>query len=202
MDVVNLITGIVENHQIWAYIIILFGMVIEGEVTAISAGILTHLGVLSFPVALVFIFLGGLGKTILGYALGQYLHRRFNSNKFFMYVKKKVESVVPRFKEKPFWSIFISKFIIGANHLVILYSGYEGVNYRKYLKAEILATAIWAPTVLSLGYFFSYTALQVSRDIWQFSMIVLILFILFVAFDKLAGILYEFFEEYKNGRKN
>ncbi len=202
MDVLHLLTSLVENHQIWAYAIMFFGVIVEGEVIGISSGILVQLGALSFPVAVVCIFFGGLLKTLLGYRLGTFLNKRFNSNKFFMYVEKKVDSVVPKFKEKPFWSIFISKFIIGANHLVILYSGYEGVDYRKYLKAEILATAIWAPIVLSLGYFFSYTALQISRDIWQFSMIVLVLFILFVVFDKVAGELYEFFEEYKNGKKN
>lgn len=202
MDVVNLITSLVENHQIWAYAIMLFGVIIEGEVVGISGGILVHLGALSFPIALICVFCGGLLKTFLGYKLGAYFQRRFKTSKFLMYIEKKVQSAVPRFKEKPFWSIFISKFIIGANHLVILYSGYVGVDYRKYLKAEILATAIWAPIVLSLGYFFSYTALQISRDIWQFSMIVLVLFILFVAFDKLAGEIYEFFAEYKNGKKN
>ncbi|MEX2052238.1 MAG: hypothetical protein WD991_00890 [Candidatus Paceibacterota bacterium] len=201
MDAVNLLAGLVENHQVWAYVIIVLGLILEGEVIAISSGILTYLGLLSFPIVLVLILIGGLMKTIFGYALGRYLYLKFNHNKFFVFIEKRVNGFVPRFRERPFWSIFISKFIIGANNLVIIFSGYEGINYRKFLRAEILATAIWAPTMLSLGYFFGYTALRISREIWQFSLIVMVLFILFVIFDKIIGMLYELFEEFKYGKK-
>ncbi len=202
METVSLLTNFVEQYQFLAYALILVGIIFEGEVIVISAGILTHLGALNFWVALVFIFLGGMGKTILGYALGRLLYQKFNHNRFFCYIQRKVHSLMPNFQEKPFWSIFISKFIIGANHAVILFSGYERIDYKKYLKAEIFATAIWAPLLLSLGYFFSYTALHVSEEIWRFSMIVLVLLILFFIFDKLASLAYEFFEEIKHGKKH
>jgi membrane protein DedA with SNARE-associated domain len=107
-----------------------------------------------------------------------------------------VYSVLPRFKTKPFWSIFISKFIIYANNITIIFSGYEKIDYKKFLKAEISATVSWAPVLLSLGYFFSYTALHVSREIWKFLMVVLVLFIIFILFDKLVSWLYELFEEF------
>ena len=89
-------------------------------------------------------------------------------------------------KSNPFWSIFVSKFIIGTNYIVIIFSGYEKIDYKKYLKAEISSIIIWAPFLLSVGYFFSYTALRISREIWKFSLIVLILFIIFILFDKLV----------------
>jgi membrane protein DedA with SNARE-associated domain len=85
---------------------------------------------------------------------------------------------------------------MGANYIVIIFSGYEKVDYRKYLKAEISSIIIWAPLLLSLGYFFSYTALHISREIWKFSLVVLILFIIFILFDKLVSWLYEVFEEF------
>jgi membrane-associated protein len=201
MHTVNLLTGLIENHQVWAYLIIFLGLVFEGEIIIISAGVLSHLGALSFPLALFFIILGGITKTVIGYSLGKYLYKKFNHNSFFRYIEKKVRHVVPRFNQKPFWSIFASKFIMGANNLVILYSGYKRINYKKYLKAEVLATMIWAPLMLTLGYAFSLTALTISKEIWKFSVIVLVLFILFFIFDKLAGMLYELFEEYKDGKQ-
>ena len=85
---------------------------------------------------------------------------------------------------------------MGLNYLVVLFCGYERIDYRKFLKAEILSTALWAPALLSLGYFFGYTAFNISREIWQFTLVVVILLALFIIFDKLIGWLFEMFEEF------
>jgi len=54
---------------------------------------------------------------------------------------------------------------------------------------------VWAPLMLLLGYFFSYTALNISRDIWKFLIVVISLYIIFILFDKLVSWIYELFEE-------
>ena len=198
MHTINLLSSLVEHHQTLTYAVIYVGLIFEGEFFIISTGILAHLGALNFWFCLIFIFLGGLSKTLLGYALGKYLFKKFNYNRFFRHIQKHVYRILPRFKTRPFWSIFISKFIIGANHIVIIFSGYEKIDYKKFLKAEISSTAIWAPLLLTLGYLFSFTALRISREIWKFLMVILILFIIFVLFDKLVSWLYELFEEFYN----
>ena len=195
MHTVNLLIHLVESHQVFAYALIYLGLIFEGDFFLISTGILVHLGALDLWPALIFILLGCLSKTFIGYALGEFLYQKFNNHKFFKYMQKRVYSVLPRFKTKPFWSIFISKFIFGANNIVIIFSGYERINYKKFLKAEIFATAIWAPTLLLLGYIFSYAALHISREIWKFLLVILILFIIFILFDKLVSWLYELSEE-------
>jgi len=195
MHTVNLLTRLVENHQIIAYGIIFLGLLFEGEFFLIFTGILMHLGALNIYITLIVVLLGGLSKTFIGYALGEFLFKLFNHHKFFKYIQKRVYSILPRFKTKPFWSIFISKFIIGANNIVIIFSGYEKIDYRKFLKAEISATMVWAPLMLLLGYFFSYTALNISRDIWKFLIVVISLYIIFILFDKLVSWIYELFEE-------
>jgi membrane-associated protein len=202
MHTVNLLTSLVEHHLFSAYAAIYLGLIFEGEFVLISVGILSHLGALNFWLSLALILLGGFSKTFLGYALGGFLYRRFNNHTFFRYVERRVNAIFPRFKVKPFWSIFVSKFIMGANYLVVIFSGYTKVNYRAFLKAEIISTIIWAPFLLSLGYFFGFTALHISREIWKFTMVILILFILFVLFDKLVSWIYELFEEYYNDKRN
>ncbi len=196
MHTVNLLTSLVEHHQILAYAIIFLGLIFEGEFVVISVGILAHLGALSFWFSLLFILLGALSKTFLGYALGELLYKKFNHHKVFKYIQKRVYNIFPRFKIKPFWSIFISNFIMGVNYLVVLFCGYEKIDYKKFLKAEISSKLIWAPLLLSLGYFFGYTALHISREIWKFSMVILVLFIIFILFDKLITWFYEVFEEF------
>jgi membrane-associated protein len=199
MHTVNFLISLIGHHQILAYGVIYIGLIFEGEFFLISTGVLAHLGALNFWFALMFILLGGLTKTFMGYAFGEFLYKKFNNHRFFCYIQKRVYGVLPRFKIKPFWSIFVSKFIMGANHLVIIFSGYEKIDFKKFLKAEISSTLIWAPLLLSLGYFFSYTALHISREIWEFLMVILILFTIFIIFDKLVSWLYELFEEFYHG---
>jgi membrane-associated protein len=202
MHTINFLIRLVEHHQVLTYALIYIGIIFEGEFFLICTGILTHLGALNFGFALLFVLLGGLSKTLIGYALGEFLFKKFNHNKFSKYIQKRVYRILPGFKIKPFWSIFVSKFIMGANHLVIIFSGYEKIDFRKFLKAEISSTIIWAPLLLSIGYFFSYTALRVSHNVWKFLIVVLVLFIIFVLFDKLVSWLYELFEEFYDEHDN
>ncbi len=196
MHTVKLLIKLVENYQILVYFIILIGLIFEGEVILISSGILLHLGALQIGPVILAIVLGLIGKTLLGYQIGIFIYKEWNNNKFVKYVEKRVSNVMPHFKQKPFWSIFASKFIFGVNNMVIIFAGYEKIDYKTYLKAEGSSTLVWAPLVTLLGFFFSYTAIHVSREIWKFTFVILVLIIAFFLFDKLVGWIYEIFEEF------
>ena len=198
MHVANILNNIVENHQIFAYVVIFLGLIFEGEIVVILAGILAHLGTLNFGITLLFILLGGLTKTLLFYRLGEFIHKKWNHTKLMKYIEERVFNFMPHFDKKPFWSIFISKFIMGVNYLVIIFSGYKKIDYKTYLKAEFFSTIIWAPLLLTLGYFFSYTALNISKEISRFFLIIIILIIGFVLFDKLLAFVYKMFEKFND----
>ena len=199
MYTVKFLTTLVEHHQILAYAIIFLGLIFEGEVIVITTGVLCSLGALDFTLSLILIFTGSFVKTFTLYYIGEVMNTRFSHSKFFQYIERRVFYFMPRFKQKPFWSIFLSKFIMGTNYLVILFSGYNKINLKTFLKAEILSTIIWAPVLLSLGYFFSQTAISVSKEIGKFSLIILGLVIVFLLFDKIMSSLYTFYEYFKNG---
>ena len=196
MPTVDVLTDLIGNNLVLAYGLIFSATIFEGEIVAIMAGILVLLGALNFWTALLVIFLGGMVKTVGGYFLGKILYKKLN-NRFFMYIEKRVLRMMPHFEQKPFWSIFISKFIM-MNHLVIIFAGYKNIDFKKYLKAEISSTVFWAPGLMLLGYFFSYAAIRISDEIWRFSLIVLVLIILFIIFDRLLGWIYEIFEGFYN----
>lgn len=199
MYTVKFLTTLVENHQILAYAVIFLGLIFEGEVVVITTGVLAYLGALDFTLSLVFIFTGSFVKTFVLYYLGEILNKKFSYNKFFQYIEKRVLYFMPRFEQKPFWSIFLSKFIMGTNYLVILFSGYKKINLKTFLKAEIISTFIWAPLLLSIGFFFSQTAISISKEIGKFSMIIFILIVVFLLFDKIISSFYTLYEYLKNG---
>ena len=195
MHTVQFLKILVLHHDILAYTLIFFGIVFEGEFILVCTGVLAYLGALDIRFLLFFTLAAGLGKTFLGYYIGAVIRENWGETRFIKYISKKVLVVMPRFKEKPFWSIFLSKFILGVNHVVIIFAGFHKIALKTYIKAELITTAIWAPALLSLGFFFGYTALNVSREIWQFSLTALLLFIAFIVFDKLIARLYEIFQE-------
>ncbi|PIP69224.1 hypothetical protein CO033_03010 [Candidatus Nomurabacteria bacterium CG_4_9_14_0_2_um_filter_32_10] len=198
MHTVQVLNHLVENNQILAYLLIFLGLIFEGEIVVITTGILSYLGALNFWVSLAFILAGGLVKAFGGYYLGGLLHRKFSQHNFFRYLERRVLYFMPRFNQKPFWSIFISKFIMGVNYLIVIFSGYNKINFKTFAKAEILSTFIWAPALLSLGFFFSQTALSYSKEISRFSLVIFLFLIVFLLFDKLVAALYRIFEYFKN----
>ncbi|MCE9585238.1 VTT domain-containing protein [Candidatus Nomurabacteria bacterium] len=201
MHTVKFLTLLVEHHETIAYLLILLGMIFEGEIVLISSGILMHLGAVNIPFMISFLLFIALSKTFCSYYIGQYVHKKFNHTKFAKYIERKVNTLLPHFKEKPFWSIFISKFIY-LNFYTVLFCGYSKIKLKTFLKPELLSTLIWLPGLLSLGYFFSYTALHVSHEVWRFISTLLLLVISFFVLNKLAAWLYKIFEEFHEHGEN
>jgi membrane-associated protein len=201
MHTVNILRHLIEDYQLLVYIFIFLGLIIEGEFILISTGILLFLGAFNLNFVLVFIALGLFCKTFFGYHLGVRIHNKWNHTKFLKHIERRASNIMPHFTQKPFWSIFLSKFIMGANNVVIIFSGYQKVNFKKYLQAEALSTVLWAPLLIALGYFFSYTAFSISREIWRFSLVIIVLVVLFIIFDKLISYMYQLFEEFHDHTK-
>ena len=198
MHTVYFLIRLVQHHQVLFYSLIFFGLIIVGEFFLISTGILAHLGALNLPFTALVVLAGIVSKSVLGYFLGTTIKKYWNNVTFFKFMAKRVHRVLPKFKERPFWSIFLSKFIFGANNLIIIYSGFQRVNFKRYLRAEAMSNCLWAPAMIALGYLFSYAALHFSHEAWSFLFVLLILFILFAIFDKFVSWLYELFEEIYN----
>ncbi len=199
MHTVQVLNHLVQDNQVLAYLVIFVGLIFEGEVVVITAGVLSYLGVLDFWTALFFILAGGITKTFSVYYLGEFIYRKYNQHSLLKYLERRVLYFLPRFKQKPFWSIFISKFIMSVNFWVIVFSGYNKINYKTFLKAELISTIIWAPSLFCLGFFFSQTALALSKEINKFSLLIFIFLVVFLLFDKLAANFYRIFEYFKNG---
>ncbi len=197
MHTVNALKHFAEGYATLAYMFIFLGVIVEGELVMIFAGILAQLGALNLPLVIVVGFLGAICKTILGYRIGVLFNKRFAHNRFFMYLERRVYHLFPKFKENPFWSIFISKFIYGVNHFVLLLSGYMKIDFKTYFKAEFYSSMIWIPEMFLLGYFFSFAALGITKEIQHFSVIILLFILGFIFFEKLVAFLYEVWEELK-----
>jgi len=191
---IGAIRHFVEIHAIVVYLIIFLGVLIEGEIAVIFAGIFSYLGSINIFISLVAVILGGITKSFLGYVIGFYLNKHHSHKPFMRNIEKRISYFLPRFKDRPFWSIFMSRFfILGIGWFTILFSGYKNIPLKIYVKAEVYSLFLWSIGVLSLGYFFGYTALTISRDIRHVLIIILIFFIIFFILEKIIAFVFELF---------
>jgi len=192
MITLNAIRHFVELHSFLAYILIILGVIIEGEVVVILAGIFANLGSINFLIALLATIIGGILKSIIGYSLGVFLQNKHQDRWIVKQAEHRIRYFLPRFTERPYWSIFISRFLIlGLYWFTLIYAGYKKIEKDVYIKAEAASLAIWSVGVLSLGFFFSFAALAISRDVRKFLLIILGCFILFFLVEKIVAFIIE-----------
>ncbi len=177
------------------YLLIILGMIIEGEIVVVMAGIFTHLGSLNIFLVILSIIIGGSIKSFIGYKIGYYLQKYHSTNNFLLQAESRVNYFLPNYLQKPFLSIFLSRFLILGMHLFsLVFAGFKKIKIRTFIKAEVSSLIAWSVTMLSIGYFFSLTAMSISKDIRKFLGIILIFFLMFFVLEKIVAFAIELFE--------
>ncbi len=192
MITINFLRHFVETYAIGAYMLVYIGVILEGEIVVIIAGIFAHLGSLHFLPAFLVIFAAGVSKSFLAYGIGRHFEQHHRHKGLVQRMENRISYFLPRFQEKPFWSIFISRFFLfGIGWVTLMFSGYKKIPFRTYMRAELSSLVIWGLGVLSVGYFFSYTALSISRDVRKFLLIIFLCFIAFFLLRKIIAFVLE-----------
>ena len=194
MHFLEIITLYIDQHIVLTYCTILFAIVIEGEVALIVLGILAHTRLVPLPAAITLAVFGAAIKTTAGYVIGQTIKKYIPKNKMFDFMERRVLAVFPHFAEKPFWSLFFSKFIYGLNHFTIIFAGYIGSRVRTYITAEAISSVAWITIMFSIGYFFSYAAFELSHDIRKVALYLLVGIFAFLLVEKIVGFIIELVE--------
>lgn len=168
------------------YILIALGVLLEGEIMVIISGVLVHLGSLNVLFTIFVIFIGCLLKSIIGYGIGLYIRKKHSNKNIICQAERRIRYFLPNFKKKPFASIFLSRFLIlGIYWFTLIYAGFNKTKLKIFIKAEILSFFTWILVMMSLGYYFSYTALSISRDVRNFFILLLLFFVSFFILEKI-----------------
>ncbi len=194
MHLIQTATLFASDHHIAVYLLILLSIIIEGEVAMIVLGILAHTRIIPLEVAIILAIIGATLKTVLGYAIGVAIKKYVPQNKIFDFIEKRVLIVFPHFKEKPFWSLFFSKFVYGLNHFTIIFAGYTGSKLKTYITAEVVSSIAWITIMFSLGFFFSQAAFAFSHDLKKVALYLLVGIIAFLLIERIVGFIIEYLE--------
>ncbi len=132
------------------YLAIFVAMIIEGDIALFITGFLAYQGVVGVGNAFFVAFFGTIIGNVLWYQMGFRMHPPLSLFKKWMkYFPSMIDN---HLLKRPFYSIFISKFIYGLHHIVLMRMGMLKMGIRRYIGYDIGATAVWLFLVGGLGY--------------------------------------------------
>lgn len=177
----------VEAHRFIGYALLFLGMIAEGELILIAAGVLAHLGAFdpldAFVIALVGVMIG----DFLWYLIGAYARIHHRENVIVRRAEHFMTRMLPQFRERPFRMIIASKFMYGFNRPSLILSGFLNIPLALFAKAEGVASALWTALFFLLGYLASQTAISITHDIKFFGIIIAVVFLLILGISRLSS---------------
>jgi len=132
------------------YVIVFVGMILEGDIILFTASFLTHQGFFDLGNMIFTVLAGVIIGDLLWYWLGIWI----NNKTFFLgrWIRRLTKKIDSHLSERPFYAIFLYKFVYGLNHAVLLKLGMNGVPFTKFIKIDLAAIMLWTIIVGGLGY--------------------------------------------------
>jgi membrane protein DedA with SNARE-associated domain len=154
----------VSEFQFLAYAIIFLAMIIEGDATLFLAGFLAHLKILDIGDVLAVVITGVLLGDSMWFFVGKMLLKP--GSFLYRWVSRATSFIDRHLNTKPFYTIFISKFAYGFNHLVLVRTGMLGrITFGDFIKINLWANLFWVCVIGGLGFFAGKAYLSVKHSI-------------------------------------
>lgn len=145
-----LIEDLIRHYGLWA---VFFGVMIEGDLTLLFAGVLAHYGLFSFSEALLTSTLGGFIGDSISYLIGYSGKERIKNSNFYQRAQPQLERMCARFG---IYSIFLVKYVYGLRTASAIFWGFAHMRFlRRFGPLTLISCAAWAMVLIGLGFFFS-----------------------------------------------
>jgi membrane protein DedA with SNARE-associated domain len=139
----------------YGLIAVLVGSAFEGDFTLLLAGVVAHIGIFAFPLAVGVGALGTLVGDLAWYALGRLRGPRFKAGRLYLRVGPKIERLAYRMGP---WQLLAARFVYGTKAASMLFWGLHGLPLRVFLLIDAVGCMIGAVVFTSLGYLVSGSA--------------------------------------------
>lgn len=144
-----LIENLIREYGLWA---VFFGVMIEGDLTLLFAGVLAHYGLFSFSEALLTGTLGGFVGDLITYLIGYRGKEWIKHSSFYQRAQPRLEKLCARFG---IYSIFLVKYIYGLRTASAMLWGFAHMRVRRFVPLTLVSCCAWALVLIGLGYSFS-----------------------------------------------
>lgn len=170
-----LIEDLIREYGLWA---VFFGVMIEGDLTLLFAGVLAHSGYFTFGEALLVSTLGGFVGDSLSYLVGYRGKEWIKHRTFYQRAQPRMEKLCARFG---LYSIFLVKYVYGLRTASAVFWGFAHMRLRRFLPLTLASCAAWALVLIGLGYSFSGAIGVIIGRVQKAGMFLLVAFAIAVA---------------------
>lgn len=148
--------NLLTEYGHFGYLVLFFGMIVEGEFILLAAGFVASLGILNMPLVVLVAGVGVIVGDICWFIAGRKVGPRFFdlADRFFIFNKKRIQYIREHFDGSGAKTIFISKFLWNLSHLTAALAGSVQMKFRRFLKADAAGAIIWTLIISMLGYLF------------------------------------------------
>jgi membrane protein DedA with SNARE-associated domain len=134
---------------------VLVGSAFEGDFTLILAGVVSHLGIFPFDLAVGAGIVGSLVGDSLWYSFGRFRGPRFREGKLYRRVGPTINRLARRMGP---WQLLVSRFVYGTKAASMVFWGLHGLSVPKFLLIDGLGCVLGSLVFTGLGYLVSGSA--------------------------------------------
>ncbi len=137
---------------------VLVGSAVEGDFTLLLSGVVAHLGIFTFPLAVGAGALGSLIGDIAWFSLGRFRGPRFREGRFYRRVGPTVERLA---KQLGPWQLVAARFVYGTKSASMIFWGLHGLSFRRFLLIDCVGCLLGSLVFTSLGFLLSGSAIAI-----------------------------------------
>jgi membrane protein DedA with SNARE-associated domain len=134
---------------------VVLGAIVEGDFTLILSGVVAHLGIFPFPVAIA----AGAAGSFLGdcgwFWLGRLRGPRFREGGLYRRVGRRIEDLSRRFG---IWQLLLARFVYGTKNASMVFWGLHGLSFGRFVAVDALGCVLGSVLFAGLGYLVSGSA--------------------------------------------
>ncbi len=139
----------------FGYVLAFFGMVFEGDGALFSLAFLTAEGFFDAGDMFTAIFVSVIFGDTLWYFVGKKYIASFP--RISAWVDRFAKPFDRHLSERPTRTLLLTKFAYGAHHAVLIRAGMSKMDFRKFIKSDLISIIVWIFAIGSLGYFSSFS---------------------------------------------
>jgi membrane protein DedA with SNARE-associated domain len=158
------IQQLLVNHGLLA---VLIGSAVEGDFTLILSGVVSHLGIFAFPLAVAAGALGSFIGDSAWYALGRLRGARFRAGKLYRRVGPTIERLAHRMGP---WELLAARFVYGTKAASMVFWGLHGLSLPRFLLIDMLGCVLGSLVFTTLGYLLSGSATALMGHVKRFEL--------------------------------
>jgi membrane protein DedA with SNARE-associated domain len=151
----------------YGLVAVFIGSAFEGDFTLLLAGVVAHLGIFAFPLAVAAGAMGSLMGDLAWYTLGRVRGPRFREGKLYRRVGPTVERLAQRMGP---WQLLAARFVYGTKAASMVFWGLHGLSLPRFLLIDTIGCVLGSIVFTSLGYLVSGSATVLMGHVKRFEL--------------------------------